>query len=384
VKQENRIGGRVSRAALWLVIVGALVQILMSAYYLSQAHAPRPRSLPVGFVATTEATAQVRATIEAGDRFAARPYLTAAALTAAIEDKTVYGGVDVSATPHLYVASAAGPSAATAMRAVFTTVVQQQTAAQVDRLITAGRPVPPDVLRRLTTPPAVTDVVPLPADDGAGTSIGLLVQCLTLGASVAAIGLGRLRPLTRPSLRRGFGHLALLLAYGAASAGAVLAAAHLFGVIPDGAAGRMFGTFFLVSLATTGSVAGLIALIGPAGTFLGTAYFLFGLPVSGATVLPDFLPTAGRVFGQALPTGAGATLVRDSLYFPGASIAAPATVLGLYAGVGILLVLVTNALGNRSKRDSLLEHPHVGVPAETGDLSVPRQRGPVAEAVGTR
>ena len=361
---------RVSRAVLWLLVAGAAVQIVMSAYYLSQAHAPKPRNLPVGFVATAQATATVQQTIEEGNRFSARSYTDATALASAIKDKSIYGGVDVStSTPHLYVASAAGPAAATAMRTVFTTVVQQQTATQVDKLIAAGQPVAPALLRQLTTPAAVTDVVPLPADDSAGASIGLLIQCLTIGASVAAMGLGRLRPLTRPSMRRSIGHVLLVVAYAAASAAAILAAAHLFGVIPDGAAMRMFWTLTVVALAVTGSVAGLIALIGPAGSFLGTAYFLFGLPVSGATVLPDFLPAAGRIFGQALPTGAGATLVRDSLYFPDASVTTPATVLAVYAGIGILLVLITNALANRSKSDSVFEHPHVGDPARPADVT---------------
>lgn len=105
-------------------------------------------------------------------------------------------------------------------------------------------------------------------------------------------------------------------------------------------------------------MAGVVALVGRSDSLLGTAFFLFGVPISGATVLPEFMPTAARVFGQALPTGAGAPLVRDSLYFPSSSTTTAVITLSLYAGVGLLLVLVTNALANRSQPDHLLEVAH--------------------------
>lgn len=342
-------------AVLGLIVAGALIQIAMSTYYLSVAHAPRPRELPVGYVATAANATRIEATIEQGGQFAARAFDSADAMSAAIKTKDIYGGLDVTTSPpRLYVASAAGSSASTALRTAFTTVVQQQTATHVQQLVAAGTPVPPATLQQLTTPPAVTDVVALPPDDRTGAAIGLLVQALAIGATVASMGLGRIGAGTRPSLLRGVGHTAAMLGYAAASAGAVLIAAHAFGIVPAGADGRLFWTFLLVSVAITGSVAGLVALIGRAGSALGTAYFLFGVPISGATILPEFMPTAVRVLGQMLPTGAGATLVRDSLYFPAATITRPAVTLALYAGIGIVLVLVTNALGNHSKRESLL------------------------------
>lgn len=347
-------------AVLGLVVAGAAVQIALSAYYLSVAHAPTPRHLPVGYLAAPAQARQVEATIEDGGRFAATSYPSVAAMTAAVADKTIYGGLDVTtAPPRLFVASAAGTAASTALRTAFTSVVQQQTATQVRQLVAAGRPVSPATLQQLTTAPAITDVVPLPPDDRAGASIGLLVQALAIGATVASMGLGRIGARTRPSLRRGIGHTAVMLTYAAASATAVLAAGHAFGIVPAGADARLFRTFLLVSVAITGSVAGLVALIGAAGSFLGTAYFLFGIPISGATVLPEFMPPAARTLGQALPTGAGTSLVRDSLYFAATDTAWPTVTLSLYAGVGIVLVLVTNALANHTPRESLLDvTPH--------------------------
>ncbi|BFU44608.1 hypothetical protein [Krasilnikovia sp. MM14-A1004] len=342
-------------AVLGLIVAGGVIQIVMSAYYLSVAHAPQPHDLPVGFVAAPADAAKVQAAIDKGGQFAAQPYPSADAMIAAIRTKDIFGGLDVTTTPpHLYVASAAGTAASNALKTAFTSVTQQQTADRVQQLSAAGQPVPPATVQQLTTPPAITDVVALPPDDRTGASIGLLVQALAIGATVASIGLGRIGARTRPSLLRGVGHTATLLVYAAASAAAVLGAAHAFGVVPAGTDSHLFRAFLLVSVAITGSVAGLVALIGAAGSFLGTAYFVVGVPISGATVLPEFLPPVARVLGQVLPTGAGATLVRDSLYFPAAPVTQPMIVLSLYAGVGILLVLITNALANRSRRVSLL------------------------------
>jgi hypothetical protein len=352
---EARRRRRVKRAVLLLILAGACVQVLMSAYYLGMTHAPHPRHMPVGYVTTDETNAQVRSALDASGQFAAHSYPEAAVMQAAIRAKKIYGGVDVTTSPPmLYVASAAGPSASSALRTAFTAVVAQQVATQVDQLVAAGAAVPVATVRQLTAAPAVVDVVPLPGADRAGSSIGLLVQCLSLGATVASTGLGRLRGRTSPSLRRGLAHAGTLITYGAASAAAVLLTAHAFGVVPGRDGWRLFGTFLLVSVAITASVAGLVSVVGPAGALLGTIYFVFGVTISGATVLPAFLPTPGRIVGQLMPTGAGATLVRDSLYFPSASVTGPLTVLGLYAAVGIALVLGINAMANRTPAGNLL------------------------------
>ncbi len=342
------------RRVLVLIGVGVVVQLAVSAYYLSMAHAPRPHDLPVGFVATDAQAADVEKSIEEGGRFAAERYDGVPALEEAIRSKEIYGGVDVAAEqPELYVAGAAGLSAANTLRSAFTSVIEDETAQRVADATAAGKPVPPETVKALTAPPQVTDVVPLPDEDSSGTSLPWLVQALVIGTSVASMGLGRIGPMTRRSVSRGFGHVALLVVYAAASAAAVLLAARGFGVIPDGTAGRTFLMFFLLSLAVTASVSGLVALVGAPGTALGTIYFVFAIVISGSSVLPEFLPTAGRVLGQALPPGAGATAIRDSLYFPDAPVAGPVSVLAAYAVVGLGLVLVTNVVANRTPRTSL-------------------------------
>jgi hypothetical protein len=265
----------------------------------------------------------------------------------------VYGGVDLTGdAPHLYVAGAAGPAAATLLRGTYTSVLQQRTAARVTTMAKTADQVGIATVRALISPPQVTDVVPLPGNDVNGVSLGFLTQALSLGGTIASMGLGRLIPRTRRSWRRGVAHLSTLILYAAGSAVAVLWSMSWFGIGSGANRWEILGIFSLISLAVTGSTAGAVALIGPAGAVVGAFYFTIGTVISGASILPEFLPTFGRRLGENLPTGAGVQAVRDDLYFPQAPIGRHLGVLGAYAIIGCLLVLVTNVLPNRKDSTS--------------------------------
>jgi hypothetical protein len=117
----------------------------------------------------------------------------------------------------------------------------------------------------------------------------------------------------------------------------------------------MLGIFSLISFAITASTAGAVALLGPAGALVGALYFTLGTVISGASILPEFLPAFGRRLGENLPTGAGVQAVRDNLYFPDAPVAGHLVVLALYAGVGGAIVLITNILPNHGDHTSEVE-----------------------------
>jgi hypothetical protein len=204
----------------------------------------------------------------------------------------------------------------------------------------------------LNTPPVAVDVVPLPADDVNGASLGFLTQALALGGTVASMGLGRLIPRARRSWRRGIAHVTTLIAYAIGSAAVILWSMGWFGVGREADRWEMLGIFSLISLAITGSTAGAVALFGAPGALIGALYFTLGTVISGAGILPEFLPAFGRRLGENLPTGAGVQAVRDDLYFPEASVTGHLTVLGLYAGIGCLIVLITNLLPNRGDHTS--------------------------------
>ncbi|BBH66752.1 hypothetical protein ACTI_34370 [Actinoplanes sp. OR16] len=342
------------RFALAVCVIGMLVQLLLTAYYLGMGHRAAPHHLPVGMVAAGEQAEQVRTMLEAEGKFEVEDFGSVAALTTAIKEREVYGGVDLTGdAPMLYVASAAGAAAATLLKATYTSVMQQQTATKLSTIAASGG-VTVAQAEALITPPAVTDVVPLPADDVNGVSLGFLTQALSLGGSIASMGLGRLIPKARRSWKRGVLHLSLLILYAIGSAAAVLWSMSWFNVGEGANAVEMMLIFSLISLAITGSTAGAVALIGPAGALVGIFYFTIGTVISGASILPEFLPTFGRRLGENLPTGAGVQAVRDNLYFPDAAIGSHLLVLALYATIGCLVVLITNILPNRKNATSEL------------------------------
>lgn len=344
------------RFALVVCAVGVAVQLALTAYYLGMGRKAAPHDVPVGVVAPTAQRAAIADLLERDGVFAVREYGSVVELRAGIERREVYGGVNVTAeAPHLYIATAAGPAAANLLRTTFSTVAGQQRDQQLAALAQRGDTVTVAQAGALAATPVVTDVVPLPADDASGASLGFLTQALALGGTVASIGLGRLIPRTRRSWKRGLGHLATLILYALGSAAVVLWSMTWFGVGVDADRWGTLGIFALISLAITGSTAGAVALFGPGGALLGALYFTVGTVISGASILPEFLPAFGRLFGENLPTGAGVQAVRDNLYFPYAPVGRHLLVLALYAGLGCLVVLVTNLVPNRSNRTSEVE-----------------------------
>jgi hypothetical protein len=341
------------RFATAVCVVGMLVQLLLTAYYLGMGHKAAPHDLPVGLIAGTDQRGQITNMLEEDGAFAVADYDSAEALVTAIKRRDVYGGVDVTGEePMLYVAGAAGASAASLLRSTYSSVMQQQKAQQLTAMAQGGDTVGVTVAESLIAAPKVTDVVPLPGDDVNGVSLGFLTQALSLGGTIASIGLGRLIPRTRRSWRRGVAHLATLSLYAVGSAAAVLWSMTWFGVGEGADRAEMLCIFSLISLAVTGSTAGAVALVGPAGALVGAFYFTIGTVISGASILPEFLPAFGRELGEHLPTGAGVQAVRDNLYFPDAPIGGHLIVLVLYAALGCLIVLITNILPNRTDRTS--------------------------------
>ncbi|WP_030835434.1 ABC transporter permease [Streptomyces sp. NRRL S-475] len=279
-----------------------------------------PRDLPLGVAGPAAAAAQVERQLERHEgAFEIHRYADEAAARDAIEDRSVYGAVVITAQgPELLTASAAGP--------VVAQFLQQAVAHQA----AAGG-----------TQVKTVDVVPTPSGDPRGA----VLNAATLPLALAGIAAGAVVTLLR---LRGFRAVT-----------ALLGASALVGVIAAGIAhswlGALGGDWWteasvlgLSTLAVGGAVAGLAALIGPAGTGVGAAVvMLIGNPFSGATSAPQMLPEPAGAIGQWLPPGAGTTLLRSVSYFDGAAATGPALTLAWWAVLGLGAVLLGGSLRAR-------------------------------------
>ncbi|MEU6224977.1 ABC transporter permease [Streptomyces sp. NPDC047042] len=278
-----------------------------------------PRDLPLGVAGPATAVTQVERQLSAHEgAFEIHRYADEAAAREAIENRTVYGAVVVTAQgPELLTASAASPVVAQLLQQAAT----GESGAQV----------------------RTVDVVPAAANDPRGGAFGASVLPLAL-AGVAAGAV-----------------VTLLGVRGLRAVGTLVAAAALVGVVAAAVAHSWLGvltgdwwaeaaSLALTTLAASSAVAGLAALLGTAGIGLGgLTVILLGNPFSGASSAPQLLPDPVGTIGQWLPPGAGASLLRSVSFFDGAAALGPALTLTWWATLGLGAVLLGNALKRRTE-----------------------------------
>ncbi|MGC4950845.1 ABC transporter permease [Streptomyces sp. DT224] len=301
-----------NRRLVVVVLLVPLVVTLALWAFAWPAARTAPRDLPVGIAGTAPAADRLQQRLEERDgAFDVHRYDSEAAARAAIEDRTVYGAVVVTAEgPELLTASAGG------------TVVAQLLREAVTAAAPAGSEVP------------VTDVVAAPAADPRGAVLGASIMPLAIAgvAAGAAVTMLRLRGARA----------------GAALLGVAVAVGLLATAVTDSWLGALTGdwwseagTIALAVLAIGAPVAGLAALIGTPGIGLGSLLMvLLGNPFSGVTSAPELLPRPVGLIGQLLPPGAGGSMLRSVAFFDGAAAAAPALALGAWAALGLAAVLV--------------------------------------------
>ncbi|MFC8428599.1 ABC transporter permease [Streptomyces sp. NPDC057253] len=299
-----------------VVLVPLLAAVALWAFAWPAARTA-PRDLPLGVAGPATATAQVEQQLRRHEgAFEIHRYADEAAARSAIEDRDVFGAVVVTSQgPELLTASAASPVVAQLLQQAVT----QQAAA-------SGAEV------------KVVDVVATPASDPRGAALSSSVLPLALaglvaGAAVTLLGLRGLRAVT-----------ALVVV--AALVGVIAAAlAHSWLGALTGDWWAEAGALGLATLAVSAAVAGLAALVGPAG--IGAVAFLvmfLGNPFSGAATAPQLLPEPVGTIGQWLPPGASATLLRSVSFFDGAAATGPALALTWWAVLGLGAVIAGSAL----------------------------------------
>ncbi|MEW1891601.1 ABC transporter permease [Streptomyces sp. NBC_00523] len=301
-----------NRRLVVVVLLVPLVVTLALWAFAWPAARTAPRDLPVGIAGTAPAADRLQQRFEERDgAFDVHRYDSEAAARDAIEDRTVYGAVVVTAKgPELLTASAGSTVVAQLLR----------------EAVTAGAPA--------GTAVPVTDVVAAPAADPRGAVLGSSILPLAIAgvAAGAAVTVLRLR--------------------GARAAVALLGVAVMVGLlataVTDSWLGALpgdwwseAGTIALTVLAIGAPVAGLAALLGTPGIGLGALLMvLLGNPFSGVTSAPELLPRPIAVIGQLLPPGAAGSALRSVAFFDGAAAAVPALTLGVWAVLGLGAVLV--------------------------------------------
>ncbi|MEU8590475.1 ABC transporter permease [Streptomyces sp. NPDC048664] len=314
------------RVVAIVVLIPALVALALWSFAWPAARTA-PHHLPLGVAGPPAAAAQAEQGLTRHEgAFEIHRYADEAAARDAIEHRTVYGAVVVTARgPELLTASAAGPVVAQALQQAVT----RQAASE-------GSPV------RVRT----VDVVAAPPTDPRGSALAASVL------PMAMVGIGAGAAVTLLGLR---GRRAVTALVGASALVGVVAAA-----IADSWLGVVTGDWWvetgalgLSTLAVGAAVAGVAALAGQRGVALvSLVVMLLGNPFSGAASAPQMLPEPVGTIGQWLPPGAGASLLRSVAFFDGAAASGPALTLAWWAVIGLGLVLLGSTLPRRRPADT--------------------------------
>ena len=344
------------RSALTLGVLIAIAvvaaQVLLIPLFAGPAANLAPRDLPIAIAGPPQLAARLAA--EHPGAFDIKAVADPAAADAAIRDRDVYGAIVVTAAgPEVHVASAASPTVALLLTQAASALPAAPGGAAPGGTANAGAANAGAVnagaahagVGTQGSAPAgggapagavvpVRDVVPVDADDarGAGFAAGFLPLAITsLLAGILIFFFVHRRAARLTAV--------VTFAAGAGLAGAAVQQGWL-GIVP-GDYFAVAGGLALVSLAISGAMTGLAALLDRGGLALGAVVmFLVGNALSGIAAAPEMLPQPWGAVGQWLPIGAGGTLLRSIAYFDGRGAGFAAMVLTAYALGGLLLILL--------------------------------------------
>ncbi|WP_345752020.1 hypothetical protein [Microbacterium rhizophilus] len=308
------------------VALGLVLAVVVSIIVLAfswPAVTSEPRDLPVAITGPAEQLAMVEQAVtenaegavaltEVDDRDAA---------VDAIEGREVYGAVVLGQAPEVLTSSAASPVAAQLLGGIAAQLQQQAAQAAA----AAGAPAPTV---------AVTDVVPLLDTDPRGAGMTAASFPLVLGGMIGGIAITM-------AIGGVWRRVAALLAYSVAAGLAIAGILQGWFAVLAGAYLLNAAAFGLSLLAIGATIVGFASIVGRPGIALGPVLFLLiANPISGAAMPREFLPAPWGEVGQWFPPGAGATLVRDLSYFPGADTTFPWLVLAVWAAGGLVLAAI--------------------------------------------
>ncbi|GAA6525109.1 ABC transporter permease [Intrasporangium sp. DVR] len=293
-----------------IVLLTLLIGVVLTAFALPAVHS-EPRAVPIGLAGPAPAIQQVAGGLssKAPGAFEVQTFADETALTQAIRDRDVYGGIALApAGASVLTAPAASPAVAQGLSALATQLGQQQ-----------GRAVP------------VKEVVSLPAQDSRGAGLATALLPLFIAAIAPVLVMNRI-------VRGAWGRLAAVLSAAVVLGAALAGLLHWYDVF-EGSWLLEASAMALVIAAMSATLLGLLLVAGLPGMGLGAALFLLvGNPLSGLATAPEFLAEPWHTIGAWLPPGAGGQLLRSAAYFDGAGAGPHLVVLGAWLALGLVLV----------------------------------------------
>lgn len=308
------------RAVVIGIVLSAVVALLLLAFAWPAVRTA-PRNVPLAVAGPTAAVSQVTLALAKAQpgAFQVIPVPDAAAARDAILHRDALGAL-VLGPKGVTVLTA--PGASTAVSSLVTEV---------------GRAVGTQMLsgQGVTVPAVATTEVVAPA--GTGDPYGAGFPSLVLPLVIASLLTG----IAASFAVKGTGArlVTLLVSAGLAGIWASLIAGSWLGVVTGSWA--VVGVSALGVLAVSAAIVGAHTLIGRAGVAIVVpVVLLFGNPLSAAASAPQMLPDGWSALGQALPPGATVQALRSVAFFDGVGAGGPIATLAIWAGVGLVLVLV--------------------------------------------
>ncbi|GAB2443169.1 hypothetical protein [Streptomyces incanus] len=301
----------------------AVVTLMLCAFALPSVNGG-PHRVPIGVSGPQAAAQSLQKTLD-GDEWNVTVYDSVEALTSAVEDREITGGLVLAPEGvDVYTATAGAPMAGSALTALANSVAAEQ-----------------------QTKPTLHELAPFPEDDPRGAGFSSAALPLVFGGMIPAVLLTRLFP----------GHAGLRTRLAGAALFSLFAGASVAAFLQWGT-GSLAGDYGITALGLSLGMAalsltfiGLEALTGMAGFGIGAAVMmLLGNPLSGLGTGPYWLPGGWAAVGQLLPPGASGSLLRANAFFDGTGAGAPALVLTAWVVLGLALILIADRRGAKAVR----------------------------------
>ena len=289
-----------------------------------------------------------------------------------IRAREAYGAVILEpGDSRVLTASAASPAVAQLLAlvagrlsAAVTKAMPEEASASEPTQLSHGRPSDPWGARPGGSSITVRDLVPSPTNDPRGAGLASAAIPLTLAGLLAlqfaAAGLESLRE--RASM-------VILTALMSGVVGAIELDSWLGAV--DGNFGWVTLIIGTVALTVAMLLLGLQHMFGRAGYLVGAGVLmLLGNPLSGATSAHEMLPNGWSDVGRWMPIGVTIDLLRDLNGFNGRTTALPATVLGLWLVIGIVVLMVADWWTMHRRQPAELDPAALVGPRPAGPLSI--------------